>query len=113
MGIKRIGDDEGLAALAGRQEQMPMAVRYLLQRIKEEFPGNSVELRIPPFGAVQCVAGLNHRRGTPPNVIELSPEDFLDLCLGELGWDAAVVSGKLIASGTLTDELSQIFPLEL
>ena len=88
-----------------------MAVRYLLQIIEDQHSGHSVELRVPPFGAIQCVAGLNHRRGTPPNVVEMSPETFLALCLGELDWEGARASGKVIASGTLTKELGDVFPL--
>lgn len=90
-----------------------MAVRYLLQRIEDENPGHSVELRIPPYGAIQCIAGLNHRRGTPPNVVEIAPENFIRICLGELGWQEAEASGVLLVSGALAKELTDIFPLEI
>lgn len=90
-----------------------MAVRYLLQKIEDQHPGHSVELRVPPFGAIQCVAGLNHRRGTPPNVVEMSPETFLALCLGELAWDGAHADGKVIVSGTLAAELADVFAMDL
>jgi hypothetical protein len=102
----------GIDALANPETEMPTAVRYLLQLIETSNPGHSVELRIPPYGAIQCIAGLNHRRGTPPNVVEIKPADFLALCRGELLWQHAIDSGKLIASGTLSDELQRIFPLE-
>lgn len=113
MGKKQIPDEVGKVALADLEQQTPMAVRYLLQRIETSNPGHSVELRIPPYGAIQCIAGLNHRRGTPPNVVEMKPADFLALCRGELLWQDAIDSGKLIASGTLSDELQRIFPLEI
>lgn len=89
-----------------------MAVRYLLQRIEDQHPGHSVELRIPPFGAIQCIAGLNHRRGTPPNVVEIAPENFIRICLGELSWQQAEAQGLLLVSGVLAKELIEIFPLE-
>lgn len=102
-----------MQALRHLPAEQATAVRFLLQRIEATNPGHSVELRIPPFGAVQCIAGLNHRRGTPPNVVEMSPEVFLDLCLGELSWQQALGSGKLIVSGNLASELADLFPLEL
>lgn len=100
-------------ALAHLQSEQATAVRFLLQQIELSNPGNSVELRVPPFGAIQCIEGLNHRRGTPPNVVEMGPEIFLDLCLGELSWQQALASGKLIVSGSLASELADLFPLEL
>jgi len=76
VGKKLISEADGKAALADLETQMPTAVRYLLQQISVAYPGGTVELRVPPFGAVQCLEGLNHRRGTPPNVVELSPDVF-------------------------------------
>ena len=113
MAKKLIPETIGNEALANPESQLPTAVRYLLQQIEISNPGHSVELRIPPYGAIQCIAGLNHRRGTPPNVVEMKPADFLALCQGELLWQDALDSGKLIASGTLSDELQRIFPLAI
>lgn len=111
MAKKRISDDLGLAALQDPEHQQAMAVRYLLQQLEEAHPGGTIELRVPPFGAVQLVGGLNHRRGTPPNVVEINAEDFLSLALGKVGWESLVEAGKLLASGSRAMELRNLFPL--
>jgi hypothetical protein len=87
------------------------ATRYLLQRIEQAYPGGAVELRVPPYGAVQCLAGQEHRRGTPPNVVEMMATDFLELCLGKKSWNALHLEGKLSASGTLAANLQEVFPI--
>ena len=97
--------------MALASDDLPMAVRYLLQLIESAEPGGAVELRVPPYGAVQCIGGLDHRRGTPPNVVELSPSDFVSLCKGEVGWDELIAQGSLRASGVLASELRNLFPL--
>ena len=76
------------------------AVRYLLQALAEKVPGNSVEVRVPPFGAVQCVEGPRHTRGRPPNVIETDAATWLALATGATSWADAVASGTVHASGT-------------
>jgi hypothetical protein len=86
------------------------AVRYLLEELAERAPGNSVEVRVPPFGVCQCIEGPRHTRGTPPNVIETDPGTWLDLATGRLGWDAAVGTGTVLASGSRAD-LSDWLPL--
>jgi hypothetical protein len=111
MAKKRISDDLGLAALQDLEHQEAMAVRYLLQLLEVSHPGGTIELRVPPYGAVQLVGGLNHRRGTPPNVVELNPKDFLALAQGESSWDELSAAGKLIASGSRAGELRNLFPL--
>lgn len=83
---------------AGRQAKAT-AVRYLLEELAAIAPGNSVEVRVPPFGATQCVEGPRHTRGTPPNVIETDPETWLALATGALTWDEAVLDARVIASG--------------
>jgi Bacterial SCP ortholog len=75
------------------------AVRYLLDALAERAPGRAVEVRVPPFAAVQCVAGPRHTRGTPPNVVETDPATWLALATGRLGWTEAVGAGKVRASG--------------
>lgn len=109
MGRKQISKQEGEAALASGDK--PTAVRYLLQQIEALVPGGAVELRVPPFGAVQCIGGMDHRRGTPPNVVELDPETFIALCQGSLSWDSGVEQGKVLASGTLASQIGELFPL--
>jgi putative sterol carrier protein len=69
-----------------------------------------VELRVPPFVAVQCVAGPRHTRGTPPNVVETDAATWLRLATGELAWDDAVAEGRVSASGNRAD-LSAHLPL--
>ncbi|MGH1525142.1 sterol carrier family protein [Leifsonia sp. L25] len=75
------------------------AVRYLLQLLAERAPGNTVEVRVPPFGAVQCIPGPRHTRGTPPNVIETDAATWLALASGSLSWPDALASGSVHASG--------------
>jgi hypothetical protein len=69
-----------------------------------------VEVRIPPFGAIQCVTGPTHTRGTPPNVIETDPVTFVLLAAGRLGWAEAVAQGRVSASGVRAD-LTTYLPL--
>jgi hypothetical protein len=86
------------------------AVRALLAELARIAPGRSVEVRIPPFGAIQCVAGPRHTRGTPPNVVETDAMTWLLVATGRLAWRVAVTSGKVRASGIRTD-LSEYLPL--
>ncbi|MEY4275953.1 MAG: hypothetical protein RIS26_416 [Actinomycetota bacterium] len=86
------------------------AVRFLLEELSFLRPGKSVEVRVPPLGAVQCIDGLEHRRGTPPNTVELSSGDWFALAVGEASWADLVASGRLVASGTRSD-LSEVFPI--
>jgi hypothetical protein len=86
------------------------AVRVLLAELAHRAPGRSVEVRIPPFGAIQCVAGPRHTRGTPPNVVETDPMTWLLVATGRLSWSDAVASGKVHASGIRTD-LTEFLPL--
>ena len=106
--------DEGLAALAafrsGDEGQLATAVRFLLEELGSRYPGNSVEVRVPPFGAVQCVEGPRHTRGTPPNVVEISPVDWVALAVGEANWHALAEAGRIQASGTRAD-ISHHLPL--
>jgi hypothetical protein len=86
------------------------AVSYTLGLLASRAPGRSVEVRVPPFAAVQCVPGPRHTRGTPPNVVETDPLTWLDLATGELTWAAAVAAGRLRASGQRAD-ISAYLPL--
>ena len=73
-------------------------------------PGHSVEVRVPPFAAVQCIAGPRHTRGTPPNVIETDPRTWLELATGRLTWTDAVAAARVTASGARAD-LSALLPV--
>jgi hypothetical protein len=86
------------------------AVRYLLLSLEELVPGRSVEVRVPPVAAVQCVEGPRHARGTPPNVVETDPLTWFRLATGRVGWDEAVRAGAVRASGSRAD-LGQYLPL--
>lgn len=101
--------------LAGEAGQPPRAVvgaavktsaRWLAQQV----PGRSVEVRVPPHVAVQCIAGPRHTRGTPPNVVEADAVTWLRLVTGALPWAEAVASGAVSASGNRAD-LSALLPL--
>jgi putative sterol carrier protein len=85
-------------------------VRWLLQVLAETAEGNTVEVRVPPFGAVQAIEGPRHTRGTPPNVIETDATTWLALATGELGWAEAVGTGRVSASGQRAD-LTAYLPL--
>lgn len=86
------------------------AVRVLLAELAQRAPGRSVEVRVPPFGAVQCVPGPRHTRGTPPNVVETDALTWVLVATGRLRWTDAVASGRISASGIRTD-LSEYLPL--
>ena len=88
------------------------AVKESLAALAAAAPGRSVEVRVPPFGAVQCISGLRHGRGTPPNVVEADPRTWLALATGRLGWDEArgAAAGSS-ASGTRTGEVRRLLPL--
>ena len=86
------------------------AVRYSLEELAALAPGRSVEVRVPPYGATQIIAGTTHTRGTPPSVVETDPATWLALVTGQQTWDAAVAEGAVQASGQRTN-LSEFFPL--
>ncbi|MBK1784817.1 sterol carrier family protein [Prauserella cavernicola] len=90
------GDQPARADLAA-------AVRLSLRTLAAVAPGRSVEVRVPPFAAVQCVAGPRHTRGTPPNVVETDPRTWLELATGRLQWSDALADGRISASGTRAD----------
>ncbi|WP_426996937.1 sterol carrier family protein [Pseudarthrobacter sp. N5] len=121
---RRIDLDEGRAAVALWLEAAPpasdasvprttiaTAVRFTLEEVTARAPGNSVEVRVPPFGVTQCVEGPRHTRGTPPNVIECDAAIWLAMVTGQLSWADAVADGKVAASGLRAD-LSGLLPLE-
>ena len=119
MARTRIGDDIGRAALgvvvrvggadgsgaapSVDRTTLALAVRYSLQLLAEQSPGGAVEVRVPPFGAVQCIEGPKHTRGTPPNVVETDAATWLALATGSLDWAGARASGRVHASGRRAD----------
>lgn len=116
MPARRIDTAEGRDALAAvaagdaARAQTATAVRYLLQLLVEKAPGNSVEVRVPPYGAVQVVQGPRHTRGTPPNVVEMDATTWVALATGASTWADAAAAGRIQASGTRA-ELSALLPL--
>jgi hypothetical protein len=86
------------------------ATRHLLSALAKRYPGRSVEVRVPPYGAVQCIEGPRHTRGTPPNVVETDSVTWILLASGRLLWDEAVADGRVSASGTRSD-LADYLPL--
>jgi hypothetical protein len=86
------------------------AARFLLHELERVRPGRSVEIRVVPVAAVQAVAGPRHTRGTPPSVVETDPLTWFKLATGRLGWDEAVRTGAVRASGARSD-LSEFLPL--
>jgi hypothetical protein len=85
-------------------------VKTTLNALTVKAPGRAIEVRIPPYAAVQCGEGPAHTRGTPPNTIEMDAQTWLALASGELSWDQAVASGAVLASGSRAD-LAQFLPL--
>ena len=103
--------DPGLGAAAVRsRDDLALAVRYLLQVLSDAAPGNTLEVRVPPFGAAQVVEGPRHTRGTPPNVVEMDAATWIALATGSLGWQAAIVQNRVSASGSRAD-LAPYLPL--
>ena len=93
-----------------RDPQVRAAVKESLARFQQVAPGRAVEIRIPPYAAVQAVPGHTHRRGTPAAVVETDAETWLALCDGRLEWTEAVADGRVRASGERSD-LGGWFPL--
>ena len=83
-------------------------VKQILKIVEELAPGRSVELRIPPYGAIQCVSGSTHRRGTPPNVVEMNGQTLITLSKTPDLWDQLCSEGAISASGT-NSNLAELF----
>lgn len=116
---RRTAPADGRAALAvwraehaaAGVEARRTAVRFTLEELADLAPGHTVEVRVPPDGAVQAVEGPRHTRGTPPNVVETDPQTWLALATGELAWADAVAAGRVRASGERAD-LEPYLPLQ-
>lgn len=96
---------------AATRDVVRTAVRFTLEELASVAPGNAVEVRVPPDGAVQAVPGPRHTRGTPPNVVETDPGTWLELVTGALTWADAVAGARLRASGERAD-LAAWLPLQ-
>ena len=117
MARRKISHIEGIAAIekylnSADRADLIIAVRYLLEELAAVAPGNTVEVRVAPFGATQCIEGPRHTRGTPPNLVEIEPEIWVDLAIGRVTWSQMVSQGKIQASGTRAD-LSEVLPLSI
>jgi len=116
---RRIDPVVGRAALAAwfadpdgaALDVVATAVRFSLEELSVRHPGHSVEVRVPPYGATQCLEGIRHTRGTPPNVVEADATTWLALATGCADWCEAVATGRCIASGSNAD-LSALLPLQ-
>lgn len=101
----------GATAEPPPRAELAAAVRGSARALAAVAPGHSVEVRVPPFVAVQCVEGPRHTRGTPPNVVETDPRTWLLLVTGQLTLDAAIESGAVSASGSRATEIGHWLPL--
>lgn len=113
----RLADPDELAAAldrirAGGEERtdLKLVVKHVLAVLEQRAPGHSVEVRVPPYAAVQCIPGVRHTRGTPPAVVETDALTMVALATGELSWADARAQGRVSASGERTD-LSTYLPL--
>lgn len=100
----------GLTPLPGA---LRAAVRYLAGLLAARSPGRAVEVRVPPYAAVQCIEGPRHTRGTPPNVVEMDPVTWVRLAVGLLSWADALANGTVRASGVRADLAPYLPVLEM
>jgi len=118
---RRTDPTEGLSALRTAEELLAAgekpartvlasAVRYSLEELAARYPGGSVEVRVPPFAAVQIIEGPRHTRGTPPAVVEMDAATWVALATGALAFEDARTSGRVQASGNRAD-LTDLLPV--
>lgn len=107
----RTGDAAGAPVDAPGRAEIAAAVRQSVRTLAQLAPGSSVEVRVPPFVAVQCIEGPRHTRGTPPNVVETTPRTWLQLAAGLISFDDAVADGRVSASGSRASEVAGLLPL--
>ena len=91
-----------------KDPEVALEVTKIFKLIKEISPGKAVELRVPPYGAIQCSEGAIHRRGTPPNQVEMGADALIHLAINPESWAVLVGKGKIRASG-LASDLSKLF----
>jgi len=87
-------------------------VKQTLAALVARSPGRAIEVRIPPYAAVQCGEGPTHTRGTPANVIEMNAATWLALANGERTWADAMAAGLINASGARAD-LTGLLPIRI
>ena len=112
----RVADPAAVSAALARVAEQPEAAdlrlltKHFLAVLEQRAPGHSVEVRVPPYAAVQAIPGVRHTRGTPPAVVETDPQTWIALATGELSWAEARTSARVMASGERAD-LSAYLPL--
>lgn len=114
--VELVVHSDDLTRATGRQvrldrQALAIAVRLLADALAERAPGGSTELRVPPFAAVQCLAGPRHTRGTPGNIVEADPVTWLRLATGRVTWQTVLPTGRLRASGARAGELRHQLPV--
>jgi hypothetical protein len=102
--LARVGAD------ATESADLRLLTKHFLAVLEERAPGHSVEVRVPPYAAVQVIPGVRHTRGTPPAVVETDAETWIAVATGELSWSDALASARVSASGERTD-LAPYLPL--
>ena len=103
--------DDPASVAAPERAALADAVRLTARSLAATAPGGCVEVRIPPFVAVQCIAGPRHTRGTPPNVVETDPRTWLRLITGLVTAAQAAADGALRMSGSRAPEIADWLPL--
>ena len=91
-----------------KDPEVALEVTKIFKLVKEISPGKAVELRVPPYGVIQCGEGSIHRRGTPPNQIEMSAETLIHLATNSEAWSGLIGQGQIRASG-LASDLTKLF----
>ena len=91
-----------------KDPEVAVEVAKIFKLIKGISPGKAVELRVPPYGAIQCSKGAIHRRGTPPNQVEMSADILIHLAINPESWSVLIGQGQVRASG-LASDLSMLF----
>ena len=91
-----------------KDPEVALEVAKIFKLIKEISPGKAVELRVPPYGAIQCGEGAVHRQGTPANQVEMSADTLIHLAINPESWSGLIGQGQIRASG-LASDLSKLF----
>lgn len=91
-----------------------MAVRYSLFLLERLAPGEGVEVRVAPWGAIKILEGpaSDPHNLTPPDVIELDPDVWMRLATGVTTWSEEREAGRISAMGE-RDDLSDLLPLRM
>jgi len=92
------------------RDDLRLLTKHLLALLVARAPGGAVEVRVPPYAAVQCLTGTRHTRGTPPATVEMDAATWIALAVGDLEWSVAERDARLVASGERSD-LGHLLPL--